>query len=91
MGFKKIAAVIVAAVVATGSAQAAFVLLPDAAEVLDTTTNLVWLADWNVNNQQDWQTQAGQRGFVPVAMPRGPCRPWIRSQVSLLTRAAVSG
>ncbi len=39
-----------------GTAQASLVSLGNGT-VLDTTTDLVWLQDWNVNGAQDWATQ----------------------------------
>ena len=40
----------------TGAAQAALMSLGDGT-VKDTNTNLIWLQDWNVNGEANWNTQ----------------------------------
>ena len=40
----------------TGAAQASLVSLGDGT-VKDTTTNLIWLQNWNVNGPQNWVAQ----------------------------------
>ncbi len=47
-----------AMVALTGAAQAALVSLVDGT-VKDTSTNLIWLQNWNVNGAQNWSTQKG--------------------------------
>ncbi len=45
-----------AMVALTGAAQAALVSNPNGT-VTDTTTNLIWLQNWNGNGSRDWATQ----------------------------------
>lgn len=54
--FAKVAAA-GALIAAAGSAQAAFVTLAGGAEVLDTSTNLIWLKNWATTGTGTWQTQ----------------------------------
>ncbi|MCV2350446.1 DUF1566 domain-containing protein [Paucibacter sp. Y2R2-4] len=59
----KIWAAAAAIVALTGTAQAALVNLANGT-VKDTNTNLIWLADWNVNGAADWGSQrAWAEGF----------------------------
>jgi len=39
------------------TAQAALVVQANGLEVLDTSTNLIWLRDWGVNGRQKWADQ----------------------------------
>jgi len=56
MKFTKSWAAAAAMVALTGAAQAALVSNPNGT-VTDTTTNLIWLQNWNVNGQANWSTQ----------------------------------
>ena len=55
MKFIGFAAAVAALVVSLGSAQAA-VIDRGNGTVYDSTSNLTWLQDWNVNGLQNWQT-----------------------------------
>ena len=57
MKFTKSWAAAAATVALMGTAQAALVLQANGLEVLDTNTNLIWLKDWNRNNDQTWAAQ----------------------------------
>jgi len=70
-----------------GNAQASLVELGDGT-VEDTSTQLVWLLDWNVNGQHDWVTQMAWAANLSFAGSSDWVLPGI-AQLQALRTAAV--